>query len=105
MEAMKDEGYPIKLKHPYHENGIIEIRYSDQFVDNQSSGAVLFGDDIKECTRKLEINGHFSNSILNASGGGYNFDKIFCYLIDQLPDIGGWKILNEEENPDIQVRI
>ena len=102
---MKDEGYPIKLKHPYHQKGIIEICYSDQFVDDQSHGAVSFGDGIEECTRKLEVHGNLSNILLNASGGGDNFGKIVCYVVQQVPDNGEWRMLKEEENPELQVRI
>ena len=74
-------------------------------MDDQSNGAVLYGDGIEECARKLEINGNLSNSLLNASGGGDNIDKSYCYLIEQVPEEGEWRMLDENENPDIQVRI
>ena len=54
---------------------------------------------------KLEINGNLSNRLLSASGGGDNIDKSYCYLIEHVPEDGEWRILNEHENPDIQVRI
>ena len=46
-----------------------------------------------------------SNSLLNASGGGDNIDKSYCYLIEQVSEDGEWRMLDETENPDIQVRI
>ena len=39
--------------------------------------------------RKLEINEKISNRLLNASGGGENVDKSFCYLIEQVTENGG----------------
>ena len=53
MEAMKDKGYPIELDHPSRQKGTTEIHGIDQYVEDQSNGAVSFGDDIEECTRKL----------------------------------------------------
>ena len=72
LDAMEEAGHPIKVEHPSRKEGTTSKRYIDQFVDDQSNGAVLFGDGIEECARKLEINGNLSNSSLNASGGGEN---------------------------------
>ena len=70
LDAVDEEGHPISLDHPSDHSEWRAIRYSDQFVDDQSNGAVYPGDDAEECTRKLEINANLSNSLLNASGGG-----------------------------------
>ena len=45
------------------------------------------------------------NSLLNASGGGDNIDKSYCYLIEKVTEDGVWRMLDKIENPDIQVRI
>ena len=64
----------------------------DQCVDDQSNGAVKVGDDTAKCVCKLEDNANLSNDLLNSSGGGGNFLKCFCYIIEQVPeDYGfGW---------------
>jgi hypothetical protein len=105
LDAMEEAGHPMEFEHPSRKEGTTSKRYSDQFVDDQSNGAVLYGDGIEECAIKLEINGNLSNSLLNASGGGDNIDKIYCYLIEQVSEDGEWRMLDENENPDIQVRI
>ena len=51
------------------------------------------------------MNGNLSNSLLNASGGGENIDKSYCYLIEQVSEDGEWRMLDENDNPDIQVRL
>ena len=75
LDAMEEAGHHMEIEHPSRKEGKASKRYSDQFVDDQSNGAVLYGDGIEECARKLEINGNLSNSLLNASGGGNNIDK------------------------------
>ena len=45
------------------------------------------------------------NSLLNASGGGKNFDESFCYLIKKVPENGKWRMLENKENQDIKFRI
>ena len=75
---MDDIGNPIQIEHPYQLEGTTTKRYRNQFVDDQLNGAVLFGDEIEGCVRKLEINGNLSNSLLNASVGGDNIDKSYC---------------------------
>jgi hypothetical protein len=44
---------------------------------------------------------------LNASGGGDNFLKIFCYIIEQVPkeDGTGWRILANDENLDYSIKV
>jgi hypothetical protein len=88
LDATEEAGHPIEIEHPSRKEGTTSKRYSDQFVDDQSNGAVLYGDSIEECARKLEINGNLSNSLLNASGGDDNIDKSYCYLIEQVPEDG-----------------
>ena len=105
LDAMEEAGHPIEIEHLSQKEGTMSTRYIDQFLDGQSNGSVIFGDGIKECARKLEINGNLSNSLLNASGGGDNIDKSYCYLIEQVSEDGEWRMLGENENPDIQVRI
>ena len=80
----------------------------DQYVEDQLNGAVKVGDYVAECVCKLEENANILNDILNANGGGDNFLKSFCYIIEKFPkeDSMGWQILTHDENPDycIQVR-
>ena len=72
---------------------------------DQSHGSVSFGDDIEECTRRLEVTRNLSNSLLQASGGGDNCGKSFCYLVQQVSENGAWKMMEEEVNPELQVII
>ena len=48
--------YPILTNHPSGNHEWDAKRYRDQFVDDQSNGAVCAGDDAAECTLKLEHN-------------------------------------------------
>ena len=50
---------------------------------------------------------NLSNDLLNASGGGDNFLKRFCYIIEQVPteDGSGWRILANDENPDYSIKV
>jgi hypothetical protein len=60
LDAMEEYGHPIEIEHPSQKEGTTFTRYIDQFVDDQSNGAVLFGDGIEEGARKLQINGNLS---------------------------------------------
>ena len=102
---MKDEGYPIKLEQPSRQKGTTSIHYSDQFVDDQSIRAVSIGDGMKDYKRTLEVNINLPNSLLNTIGGGDNFGKRFCHFFQQVLENGEWRNLEEEENPELQVRI
>jgi hypothetical protein len=90
LDAMEEAGHPIGIEHPSRKEGTTSTRYSNKFVDDQSNGKVIFGDGIEECARKLEINRNFSNSLLNASGGGNNIDQSYCYRIEQVPKDEAW---------------
>ena len=78
-----------------------------QYVDDQSNGAVKAGYDAAECVRKLEEHANLLNDLLNASGGGENFPKRFCYIIEQVLMEGGngWRILTNDKNPDYQIKV
>ena len=88
LDAIEEAGHPIEIEHPSRKEGTTSTWYIDQFLDDQSNGSVLFGGGIKECARKLEIHENLSNSLLNASGGGDNIDKSYCYLIKQVTEDG-----------------
>ena len=62
LDAMEEAGHPIEIEHPSRKEGTTSKLYSDQFVDDQLNGVVLYGDGIEECARKLEINGNMSNN-------------------------------------------
>ena len=107
MEVFDEVAHPIECEHC---SGDPTQRWShtiDQYVDDQSNGAVKAGEDAAECFRKLEENANLSNDLLNASGGGDDFLKSFCYIIEQVPmeDGNGWRILSTGENPDYQVKV
>ena len=88
LNTVEEEGHPIVVDHPSEHDEWLAFRYSDQFVDNQSNGSMYPCDDAEECTCKLEINVNLSNSLLNTSGGGDNFQKSFCYIVEQVPGNG-----------------
>ena len=50
-------------------------------------------------------NANISNSLLNANGGGYNFLKIWCYIIDQVPEYGEWRTLKISNNPECIIQV
>ena len=77
MEAMEEEGSTISINHPLGHHDWEAARFWYQFVDDQLNGAVCDVDDAAGYTRKLEHNTNLSNSLLNNSGGGYNFSKSF----------------------------
>ena len=79
----------------------------DQYVDDQSNGAVKAGDDAAECVHKLEENANLSNDLLNESGGGDNFLKTFCYIIEQVPkkDGTGWGILANDQKTNYSIKV
>ena len=70
-----------------------------------SNGAVKFCDFAEDWVRKLVHKDNLSNKLLNASGGGGKFNKIFCYIIKQVPknDGTGCMILKMEENPEHRI--
>ena len=80
--SSKKKGHPIEFEHCSGDPTRRASRTLDQYVDDQSNGAVNVGDDAAECVQKLEKNANLSNDLLNASGGGDNFLKSFCYIIE-----------------------
>ena len=46
-----------------------------------------------------------SNSLLNANGGGYNFLKRLCYIIDKVSKYGEWRKLESAENPECIIQV
>ena len=89
LDVFDDKGHPIEFEHCSGDPVRRASRTLDQYVDDQSNGAVKAGDGAAECVRKLEENANLSNDLLNASGGGDNFLKSFCYIIEQVPTEDG----------------
>ena len=102
MDVFDEVSHPIKFDHCSGDSTHQASRTLEQYVDDQSNGLVKAGDDAAECVLKLEENSNISNELLNASGGGDNFLKSFCYIIEQVPteDGTGWRILTNDENPE-----
>ena len=72
---MKEVGHSIKFEHPLMQPDLIAERAENQYVDDNSNGAVCHGGDFEECARKLQINANTANWVLHVSAGGHNFDK------------------------------
>jgi hypothetical protein len=107
LDFFYEADHPIEFEHCSGDLTQRAFRTIDQYVDDQSNGAVNAGDDAAECVRKLKKNANLSNDLLNASVGGENFLKSFCYIIEQVPteDGNGWRILTNDENPDYRIKV
>ena len=80
MDVFDEVAHPIEFDNCYGDPTQRASCTIDQYVDDQSNGAVKAGDDAAECIHMLEENANISNELLNASGGGDNFLKIFSYI-------------------------
>jgi hypothetical protein len=107
MDVFDEVAHPIEYDHCSVDPTQQASRTIDQYVDGQSNEAVKAGDEAAECVRKLEENANLSNDLSNSSGGGENFLKSFCYIIEQVPkeDGTGWQILTNDEHPDYLIRV
>jgi hypothetical protein len=107
MDVFDEVAHPIEFEHCSGDPTQRVSRTIDQYVDDQSNGAVKAGDDAAECVLKLEENANLSNDLLNASGGGDNFLRSFCYIIEQVPteDGNGWRILSNDKDPNYRIKV
>ena len=95
MGVFEKVAHTIEFDHCSGDPTQKESRTLNQYVDDQSNGAVKAGDDASKCVSTLEENENLSNDLLNVSGRGGNFLKSFCYIIEQVPkeNCTGWQIL------------
>ena len=99
--------FSIETKYPSLQPYLVAKRYGDQCVNGQSNGLVKFRDNVEEYARKLDHNANLSNGLMNTSGGEDNFEKSFCYIIEQVrvPDRINWRIILKSENRDIKIHV
>ena len=99
--------FSIETKYPSLQPYWVAKSYGDQCVNGQSNGLVKFRDNVEKCVRKLDHNANLSNGLMNTSGGDDNFEKSFCYIIEQVwvPDRINWRIILKSENRDIKIHV
>ena len=63
MDVFDEAAHPIEFEHCSGDPTRRASRTLDQYVDDQSNGAVKAGDNAAECVRKLEENTNLSNDL------------------------------------------